>query len=332
MFDSLRTKKLYILFAVVILSAGLYFSFRDIQRSSTHRELVVYSNLHTHFFNALADAFTKDTKINLKIRKITELNGKDIQADLILTNSLVLDEIADAGSLETLDIPVQNALQEKLSSPQKHWISIFYDPVVLVINREYGRKYGQTHLTKWDDLLHLKKAKIVVDNFNSSIVQNDILGCFSSNMGEKETLKYFSQLNKFVVQYAKFPFTPVRMIASEEADMAITLRSSLYEFSDNSFPAYFVEPEEGTPVVVYGAGIFKGSDSSLEAKEFINWLVNSFSVKNVALQEETGYRFLNKKENSKDRNLWLNYAYKDKASLDKLVLKWYGKVRFGKYK
>lgn len=332
MFDSLRTNKLYIFFAAIILCLGLYFSFRDIQSSSTHRELVVYSDLHTDFFNALTDAYTKETNSDLKIRKITELDGKNIQADLVLTNSLVLNEMAEAGSLETLDISVQSDIQKKLSSSQNHWISIFYDPVVLVINREYARKYGQAHLTKWDDLLHLKKARIVVDNFNASDIQNDILGSYASNIGEKETLKYFSQLSKFVVQYAKFPFTPVRMIASGEADLAITLRSNLYEFSDNSFPAYFVEPEEGTPIVVYGAGIFKASDSGSEAKEFINWLVNSFSVKNVALQEETGYRFLNKKEDSKDRTLWLNYAYKDKRSLDKLVLKWYGKVRFGKYK
>lgn len=324
MFNSLKKKTIYFFILLAIICCGLFLKATSPEENVTQRKLVIYSDINTNFFDALTTAFTKEKKIDINIHRLKELNGKDIQADLVLSNSMVLNELQDAGALETLELPLAN--------PSNNWLDIFYDPVVLVINREYARKYGQVHLTRWQDLVLPSKAKIAIENFNSSNIQNEILACFASNMGENNCLKYFSHLNKFVVRYSKFPFSPVRLITSGEANFAITLCSNLYEFSDNDFPAYFIEPEEGTPAIIYGAGIFKGSDSREEAQAFIEWLSTSSSARNIALQEETGYKFLHQTNKKLDKqNLWLNVSYKNEKDIKRLVLKWYDKVRFGTY-
>lgn len=320
-----------ILFVVLLLaSVFIYKNYEDnILQLTVQRELVIYSDLDSKFVNLLADTFSKSKNINLKAMVLNELNGEKIQADIILTNSYALKSLARAGSLENMELTALNDIETNFKDINNAWTGIFYDPVVLLINQDFSRKYGQENLFDWDSLLKFDNIRIVLENFNNSILQQHLLAAFSSNMGEDEIIGYFSKLNSRVVQYSKYPFTPIRMVVSGDADVAITSRSYIAEYLENDFPAYVIQPKTGTPVTLYGAGIYKGTDSKEEALIFVDWLLNSPDVKNIILNLETGYEFVTVGNGNK---LWLNTKYRPAADRNDLLNRWLNEVRFSNNK
>ena len=48
------------------------------------------------------------------------------------------------------------------------------------------------------------------------------MSSFASKMGEEVFLNYMRSINSFINPICKFPFTPVRMAAVGDADVAIT--------------------------------------------------------------------------------------------------------------
>ena len=322
-------KKFLSIFAVLMLTVVAGCQTVELQDNETHRELVVYSNLNSKFVNALIERFSKDHRVGIKIMSLNKLDGEKQQADVVLSDFATLDELTQAGSLSSLKCPAVYKIHHRYRGNNNTWSGVFYDPMVLLISREYSRKYGQTNLHNWQDLCKISDHRIVLENFNNSKSQQNLFAAFASNMGEDKAFAYFQELNKYVVQYTKFPFTPVRMITSGEADFAITLNSYVYEYLDNDFPAYTVEPNEGTPIILYGVGIFKGSDSVAEANQFVQWLLTSSSVKAVAKQQEMGFKLLSAKSLNSIDKLWINYGYTNEEEFDALMRKWYEKVRFG---
>ncbi len=320
-----------ILFVVILIaSVFIYKNYKDnILQLTVQRELVIYSDLDGKFVNLLADTFSKSKNVNLKAMVLNELNGEKIQADIILTNSYALKSLARAGSLENIELTVLNDIKTNFKDINNAWTGIFYDPVVLLINQDFSRKYGQENLFDWDSLLKFNNIRVVLENFNNSVLQQHLFAAFSSNMGEDEIIDYFSKLNSHVVQYSKYPFTPIRMVVSGDADIAITPRSYIAEYLENDFPAYVIQPKTGTPVTLYGAGIYKGTDSKEEALVFVDWLLNSPEAKNIIFNFETGYEFVT---SANTENLWLNTKYRLAEDRNDLLKRWFDEVRFSNNK
>lgn len=324
-------KKLFCIISVITVAVITGCQTEVLQKNETHRELIIYSDLQTDFVNALTERFVQERHVGIKVMKLDKLDGEKTQADVVLSNSVVLNELAQAGSLNNLEFSAVYNVHHRFRGHNNTWVGIFYDPVVLLIDRSYSRKYGQVHLHSWNDLRNTTNPRIVVENFNNSEFERQLFAAFASNMGEEKAFKYFLDLDKYVIQYTKFPFTPVRLLAAGEADFAITLSSYVYEYLDNDFPAYTVEPSEGTPIILYGAGVFKGSDSLSEATQFVNWLLTSNSVQTVTKQKEIGFKQLASKNINVDK-LWLNNRYTNDEEMEMLIKKWYDKVRFGNKK
>jgi len=325
-------RKIVLLF-VVLITCILFGCGQNIFTSTkNNRELVIYSDLNSGFIKALTEGFTKEHNIGLNIMKLDELDGTKQQADLVLTSHVVLKQLASAGAFEKLNLPALENLPKEYKDSQDYWAGLLFDSFVIVANKEYVRKHGQAQLSGWRDLLQLDKCRIVTEHFDNSDLQRQILAVFASKMGREEAIDYFAALEDKVVQHSKFSFTPLRMLASGDADIAITLKSYVYEFAEDDFPAQMIEPEEGTPAVIYGVAIYKGSASLQESKILAQWLLSSPSVRKISFKEETGFNFVMPKGipgplvNSE--TLWFNNGYLEKKELKDLVQEWYEKVRF----
>ncbi len=327
-----KMKKILVLLMIVLalLVSGCQQNFTQLTES--HRELVIYSDLNSGFIQALTDGFSKERNIGLRIMNLDQLDGSKQHADVVLTSHIVLNQLAMAGSFEVLNLPALDYICSDYKDSKDYWAGLLYDSLTIVVNKEFSRKYGQGNISGWQDLVKLSNCRVVVEHFDNSDLQRQILAAFASKMGKKRVIDYFASLEEKVVHHSKFSFTPLRMLSAGDADIAITLKSYAYEFAEDDFPAYLVEPKEGTPAVIYGVAIYKGSDSLDEAKSFVQWLLSSPSVRKISLKEETGLNFIMPKGipgpfiNSK--NLWFNTKFLEQKILSDLVNEWYEKVRF----
>ena len=94
-------------------------------------------------------------------------------------------------------------------------------------------------------------------------------------------------------------FTPVRMAAVGDADVAITRRSYVFKYLESNFPAYVVYPEEGTPVNLYGVGMLKESRAAKECGAFASWLLTDSDMRRACPSQNMGLervRFSTKEE------------------------------------
>ena len=171
-----------------------------------------------------------------------------------------------------------------------------------------------------------------MENLSNSNSTQNFLGAFASQLGESISLNYLWNINRFIGQYAKFPFTPIRMTAVGDADLALTRQSYVFKYLENNFPAYVVFPEEGTPVNLYGAAVFANSKKIAEGADFIDWLIVDTAVKRISLEKNTGFMFLLPQgidgPAADPNKLWLNTAYLSYPEQEKLNRKWLDLVRF----
>ena len=292
----------------------------------------VYTTLDKSFVEALcgnfSDGLPKDKRITFEI---LNKENEAAQADCIISEATLLQQKAVEGSLQKIHAEFADLLPEKLKGPDEKWITIFYDPAVILVNQAYSRKVGQQQLLHWEDLPKQSDAQIVMENLTDNESTVIFLAAISSHMGQHEFLDYFKQIRPLIKQYAKFPITPVRMAATGDADIAITRRSYVFKYLQNDFPAYILIPEEGTPVNRYGIGILQNSKKQNEVAAFINWVLQSSEARTVLMTTRSGYLpVLPRGEKGQAvmiNSLWTNTFYKDTQALEKLTEEWLREIR-----
>ena len=103
---------------------------------------------------------------------------------------------------------------------------------------------------------------------------------------------------------------------------------------ENKFPAYVVHPREGTPVNLFGVGLFKDCRQEQGALEFMGWLLGSDRVQAVAQTHNTGYLFIFPRGINEapvdEKKLWLNKSYLQQEKQEALTNRWLERVRFSK--
>lgn len=305
---------------------------QDEPKVKENKTMVIYSQLEQDFTEALLTAYVEE-KADLKITAIYEFNPDAPEPDMILAERSVLLDLQKKDGLQQYKLSFSDKLNKKFVDADGYWYGMFYDPAVLLINQHFARTIGQEKLRGWFDLEYLRETRIVSESISNSRSSTNFLCALASNIGEATALNYLWNINRNVPQYAKFPFTPVRMTAVGDADISITRQSYVAKYLENNFPAYVVMPKEGTPINLYGAAIYKGSKNSAEAVKFIEWLITDQEAKAVSQSIDTGFTFVFSSEN-KDKAinpelLWLNTEYIQKAQEEALVSLWLEKVRFG---
>ncbi|MBQ2221407.1 MAG: extracellular solute-binding protein, partial [Succiniclasticum sp.] len=238
---------------------------------------------------------------------------------------------AAEGSLQKISAEYADMLPAELKGNEEKWITLFYDPAVLLVNQAYSRKVGQQQFLHWADLPKQTEARLVMENLSDNESTVQFLAGLSSRMGQQECMEYFKQIRPLIKQYAKFPITPVRMAATGDADIAITRRSHIFKYLQNDFPAYILIPEEGTPVNLYGIGVTQNSKKQKEVTAFLNWVLQDSEARTVLMTTRSGYLpVLPRGETGQavsKGTLWVNTFYKDRQSLEKLTEEWLRKIR-----
>lgn len=296
--------------------------------------LCLYSELDNKFTQDLVESFNKQNKEGLKLRFIGELKEGEPLPDLVLAEQQTLYGLKKQHKLQAVQFALAEKLPGKLRDKDNYWFGIFYDPTVFLINQYYARTIGQSNLKGWTDLENNEKLRIAMQNLTDSNSTKNFLGAFADTMGETTSLNYLWNINRFVGQYAKFPFTSIRMTAVGDADVAITRQSYVFKYLENKFPAYVVHPREGTPVNLYCVGMFAGCKKEKAAQQFMDWLLSSGKVQAAAQANNTGFMFIFPRGLDErpvnEEKLWLNVSYLDSAKQEALLNRWLERVRFSK--
>ena len=296
--------------------------------------LCLYSELDNKFTQDLVESFNKQNKEGLKLRFIGELKEGEPLPDLVLAEQQTLYGLKKQHKLQAVQFALAEKLPSKLRDKDNYWFGIFYDPSVFLINQYYARTIGQSNLKGWTDLENNEKLRIAMQNLTDSNSTKNFLGAFADTMGETTSLNYLWNINRFVGQYAKFPFTSIRMTAVGDADVAITRQSYVFKYLENKFPAYVVHPREGTPVNLYCVGMFAGCKKEKAAQQFMDWLLSSGKVQAAAQANNTGFMFIFPRGLDErpvnEEKLWLNVSYLDSAKQEALLNRWLERVRFSK--
>lgn len=292
----------------------------------------VYTTLDKNFVKALCGKFTdSQPKDKTIVFEILDKENEILQADCIISEATLLQQKSAEGSLQKINAEYADRLPAELKGNEEKWITLFYDPAVLLVNQAYSRKVGQQQLLHWADLPKQNEARLVMENLSDNESTVQFLAGLSSRMGQQECMEYFKQIRPLIKQYAKFPITPVRMAATGDADIAITRRSHIFKYLQNDFPAYILIPEEGTPVNLYGIGMMQNSKKQKEITAFINWVLQDSEARTVLMTTRSGFLpVLPKGETGQavsKGTLWINTFYKDRQSLDKLTEEWLRKIR-----
>lgn len=298
-----------------------------------HRKaLVLYSELDNKFTEDLVRSYNRQNKDGVLLKAIYELKSDGLPPDIVLAEQRTLNGLKVDGELAPVTSIAGDNLDASFKDAENYWYGAFYDPVVFLINQHYAREVGQQAIRGWSDLENTEHIRIAIQNLSNSNSTRNFLGGLATHMGESTSLNYLWNINRCIGQYAKFPFTPVRMVAVGDADLAITRQSYVFKYLENNFPAYVAYPEEGTPVNLYGAAVFKNSQFQNEGAGFISWLITDETVKKVSQVNETGFMFLlpqglNGAE-AEPSKLWFNKDYLLAAPQEALTSKWLDNVRF----
>ena len=292
----------------------------------------VYTTLDKTFVEALCGRFTESLPQDKKIVfAVSDKEDALEQADCIISGSTLLQQKAAAGSLQKVRAEFADLLPAELKDKEEKWVTLFYDPAVLLINQVYSRKAGQQQILHWSDVPGQKDARVVMENLSDNESTVLFLAAMSSRMGHDECLAYFRQIRPLIRQFAKFPITPIRMTATGDADIAITRRSHVFKYLQNDFPAYILIPEEGTPVNLFGIGLSQNSKRQKEINAFIDWFLGSSEARTLLMTTRSGYLpVLPKGENGQAVNrdaLWTNTFYKNGQALDQLAADWLREIR-----
>lgn len=173
-----------------------------------------------------------------------------------------------------------------------------------------------------------------MENLNNSQGTMNLLAAMASHMGEESAISYLWNLSRNITAYGKFPFSTIRMVATGEADMTVTVQSVVCKYLENEFPAYCLMPKEGTPANLYGIAVFKDSKKTARNEHFMTWLLTDDNAKMVVQKQDAGYMFLLKDKGKKlavePQKIWLNRDYLTLPKLEALTNQWVEKVRFNR--
>ncbi|MCD7975534.1 MAG: ABC transporter substrate-binding protein [Phascolarctobacterium sp.] len=318
-------------FLLIFLTAIMVSACGGTHKGEPVRTIVVYSELDSRFTENLLKDYNEHNEDGVVLKAIYELKD-DVKPDLVVAGYRVLNNLKAEDLLEAVECLSGGSLPSAFRDKDECWYGLFYDPVVFLVNQQFARRVGQENIQGWVDLANKEDIRITIQNLSNSIGTKDFLGALASHMGEDISLNYLWNINHNISQYAKFPFTPIRMTAVGDADIAITRQSFVFKYLENNFPAYVVFPKEGTPIDLYGAAIFKGCKFKEQGNSFINWLISSDEVKHISQVADTGFMFLLPQglngSAADSKLLWLNTGYPKPADQDSLIAKWFGNVRF----
>ena len=269
---------------------------------SPERELLIYTTLPAETVTILSETYEHEKNIRVNF---VQLNQKELiqklrddsvsdptvvkTADLILTDSKVLELAADLNLLTPYFSETNDAVKNNFKDKYDRWIGVWYDPIIFCVNRDYLRQMRSIPTT-WEELAEYTRARIGITDFLAADASSNLMFQMIGNFGDEKTYEILSGIHSQVVQYTKYLSNPVRQAGMGEADISIAVESETLRYMQNHYPLKIVYPEDGTACIITGVGIATNDAVKiLKAAKFADWLLSD-DVQ-ISLQKN-GFYFL----------------------------------------
>ncbi|MDD4600795.1 hypothetical protein SDC9_06159 [bioreactor metagenome] len=268
---------------IIVLAGSIYLpGYADEKKAENLKNITVYTTLPVEQVAVLSQEYEKNQTIRVNIVPLTEndlilkLRSESMhpQADIILATKTVLEQAKKNKLLDQVNSEQLDIIPVRYKEENNYWYGIWYDPIVLAVNKDLQKISTQLPVT-WDDLINDKRLRIGITDFLAAEASANLFYTLTSVNGETQTLAFLQKLHLQVVQYSKFLATPVRMVGMGEADIAIAVQSEVTRYIHDSFPVKIVYPADGTAYLLTGVGLVSGSSHKTDSKAFMDWLVQN---------------------------------------------------------
>lgn len=271
-------------FLLVIVLVGTTYleGFAGRTKKENGNSLTVYTSLPVEQAALLAQQFEKSSAIQVNLVPLSEQElinrlkneASNPRADAVVTAKPVLQQAGKFNLLEPYASEQTDIVASRFKDEQDVWTGLWLDPIIFAVNQDYLKKTEQLP-ENWTNLSSDPKVRLAMTDFLAADAAANLLYTFISIYGEEQTLQFFKKLHPQMIQYAKFLATPIRMAGMGECDVAIAVQSEALRYMQEGFPLQIVYPGEGTAYVLTGAALVKNASHQLEAKQFIDWLLQA---------------------------------------------------------
>lgn len=264
------------------------------------------------------------------LRMLTQLPSEE-RPQLLFAASDELSSLATETALTPLVTEISDMLPPGFHDENYLWTGLWVDPYMLAVNREYSRRVGQLALSTWQDILFKTKPNLAV--CDPMAVPETAAFFFAWSSRDESDGKVFDELgalHALTKQYSRFPATPVKLVGFGDSDVAVTLASTVKDYTDRQYPLYACRPDPGGPVRLLGVALVQVQDAEHYAP-LIDWLLSAEAY-NQALQTDEGLLSVQQTVENPElvEQWWLNTKYSDRQKQQLLLRTWLERVRFGK--
>ena len=257
------------------------------------QELSAYTTLPPETVSILSETYEKENHVRINFVPLAPAEViqhlREKPADLILTDSNILNIAADLNLLTPYISETNDAVKPQFKDSYDRWIGVWYDPIIFCINRDYLRKIYFIPST-WEELAAAKNVRIGITDFLAADASSNLMFQMIGNFGDEKTYEILSGIHPKVVQYAKYLSNPVRQAGMGEADISIAVESETLRYMQNHYPLKIIYPEDGTACIITGVGIVTNdTKKNPAAANFADWLLSDDAQ--ISLQSN-GFYFL----------------------------------------
>lgn len=244
------------------------------------QEITVLSTIPQDQAALLSSAYQRLYHIKVNIINLTEEelltrlepSRSELVADILLAPSPTLEKAIRTDTLASIYTEETGLVPYQLKNRDGLWVGIWYDPIVIGLNRDFMVKLSPVP-QDWEDIVRPNELRVTMTDFLMADASAHFLFTLITEHGEKDTYEWLKNLHPNIVSYAKSLSTPSSMIGIGEADAAITLQSEAVRYIHDGFPIAIVHPKKGTAYCLTGCAIFNNSRSKDVAIEFQRWLL-----------------------------------------------------------
>lgn len=269
-----------------VISATLLYTMRSAGQKDTGsrlspvvKTLTVYTTIPSEMASIIANEYWQENRIQINFVPLTldemqqRINAGDFNnADLILTDSQLLVQMAQAGRLSGSISEQQDIVRDEFKDSGGKWIGVWYDPYVFCYNADFVKNTWQIPLT-WQDLKDSRDIKVAMTDFVAASAAANLLYSMAEAFGTDDALNTMRSVHPKVVRYAKYLSTPLRMAGMGEADMAVGVQSEALKYIHDNYPLTIIYPKDGTAYQLTAAGILSNSYQKEDAAAFVQWLL-----------------------------------------------------------
>lgn len=268
-----------------VISATLLYTMRSAGQRDTGRlspvvkTLTVYTTIPSEMASIIANEYWQENRIQINFVPINldemqqRINTGDFgNADLVLTDSQLLVQMAQAGRLSGSISEQQDIVRDEFKDSSGKWIGVWYDPYVFCYNIDFVKNSWQIPLG-WQDLKDSRDIKVAMTDFVAASAAANLLYSMAQDFGTDEALETMRDIHPKVVRYAKYLSTPLRMAGMGEADMAVGVQSEALKYIHDNYPLTIIYPKDGTAYQLTAAGILSASYQKEDAAAFVQWLL-----------------------------------------------------------